>query len=210
MARVSHPRFIVFAALLCVLTAVLWRPLGGARAISAGFDISALGYIAWMWRVMHRANADDIRARAAENDEGRAALLTIAAVLTGVILVTVGLELKPKGMSGLDIAFPVATLVMAWFFGNFIYTLHYAHVYYDKSDEGEDSGGLDFPHCDEPDYWDFAYFAFNLGMAYQVSDVPATSRVMRRRVMLHCVIAFFFNLGVLALALNIVASAISG
>ena len=217
MTKVSHPRFVVFLVLLCGLAALLWRPLGAAHAISAAFDIAATGFIVWTARVMGRSDVDDIRRHAGENDGGRAALLLIAVALTLVILVTVTSELKPKGMSGFEIALPVVTILVAWFFGNTVYTLHYAHLFYDQvgadeSDDGDegDRGGLAFPKCDEPRYWEFAYFAFNNGMAFQVSDVQVTTRAMRRAVLAHCMIAFFFNIGVLALTLNIVASAVGG
>ena len=217
MPKVSHPRFVIFLVLLFGTSALLWRPMGAAHAISLGFDIAAVLFIAWIARVMSRSDADDIRRHADENDAGRAALLMIAIALTLVVLVTVATELKPRGMSILEIALPVVTIVIAWFFGNTVYTLHYAHLFYDQvgADEsaaGEkgDRGGLDFPECETPDYWDFAYFAFNNGMAFQVSDVRVTTRAMRRAVLAHCMIAFFFNIGVLALTLNILSSAIGG
>jgi uncharacterized membrane protein len=83
--------------------------------------------------------------------------------------------------------------------------LHYAHLYY--SDEaGGDHAGLDFPgKRREPDYWDFVYFSYTLGIALQTSDVCITSTRIRRLVVLHCIGAFIYNLGVLALAVNVLA-----
>lgn len=205
--RLAHPRFILFLSVLVALAAALWRPLGGARAVSAGFDLAALGYIAWMSLLMRRADADSIRAHAAANDAGRATLLLIAVVVTAVVLATVALELGPAMREPASMAFAVATIIVAWLFGNHVYTVHYAHLYYDQ-ENGRDAGGLEFPGAGTPDYWDFAYFAFTNGMAFAVSDVDVTTRTMRRTVLLHCVIAFFFNLGVLALAINIVAGAL--
>lgn len=207
--RISHRRFIVFLAGFALLAGLFWRAKGWALAISLGFDIAAVLYMGWSAIAMRQADADDIRRHAAGNDFGRGALLAIAALITLVILVTVGIELRAASASSDGIALPIATIVIAWVFGNFVYTLHYAHLYYDEAD-GKDRGGLEFPGDEAPRYPDFAYFAFNLGMAYQVSDVQATSRAMRIVVMIHCAIAFFFNIGVLALAFNIVGSAVSG
>ena len=79
---------------------------------------------------------------------------------------------------------------------------------------GGDCGGPGrtevFRTAPTPDYWDFVYFAFNNGMAFQVSDVTTTTRAMRRAVLAHCMIAFFFNIGVVALTINIVAGATGG
>lgn len=218
MSKVSHPRFVVFLVVLCGLAAALWRPFGAAHAVSAAFDIAAIGFVGWIARVMSQADTDDIRRQADANDGGRAALLAIAATLSIVVLATVAIELHPNASpSMMNTAYPVVTIVIAWFFGNTVYALHYAHLFYDQVDADEsaggdagDRGGLKFPDCDTPDYWDFVYFAFNLGMAFQVSDVSCTSRGMRRAVLAHCMIAFFFNIGVVALTINIVAGATGG
>jgi len=92
-----------------------------------------------------------------------------------------------------------------------IYALHYAHIYYDSA--GHDSGdgvlgGLDFPGEREPDYWDFVYFAFVIGMTCQVSDVQVTARKLRHLVTAQGIIAFFYNTTVVALAVSIAANLI--
>ena len=97
----------------------------------------------------------------------------------------------------------VGTLLLTWLFANMVYTMHYAHTYYSKdAKDGGDSGGLAFPETKEPDYTDFAYFAFTLGMTFQTSDVEITNRPVRRIALLHCFAAFIFNLGVIAFTIN--------
>ena len=94
-----------------------------------------------------------------------------------------------------------------WTFANTVYALHYAHLYYSRDDGGKDRAGLEFPgNTKEPDYRDFAYFAFTLGVALQTSDVTITSPHIRWVVTVHCVAAFIFNLGVLALTINVLGS----
>jgi uncharacterized membrane protein len=84
-----------------------------------------------------------------------------------------------------------------------VYTLHYAHLFYGRDDDGSgDAGGLDFPDTKEPDYWDFLYFSYTLGMTFQTSDVTIASRRMRRVALGQSLAAFVFNLGVLAFTIN--------
>jgi len=96
----------------------------------------------------------------------------------------------------------VATLALAWLFSNSVYALHYAHLFYRSGSKG----GLEFKGEAVPDYGDFVYFAFTLGMTFQTSDVTITSRAMRRAVVLHCLAAFLFNLGVIAFTINVLGA----
>jgi uncharacterized membrane protein len=128
-------------------------------------------------------------------------LLTL--VIFGAITVMLA---NRESLETFDKILVAATLVMVWTFGNAIYTLHYAHLYYSTDDGGKDSAGLDFPGKAAPDLSDFAYFAFTLGVALQTSDVAIDNRHIRRIVAFHCVAAFFFNLGVLALTINVLGA----
>ena len=84
-----------------------------------------------------------------------------------------------------------------------MYTLHYAHLFYVSDESGNDCGGFNFPHTDEPDYWDFLYQSTCLAMTFQTSDVDIQSRICRRAVMFHCLGAFVFNIGIIAFSINI-------
>ena len=89
----------------------------------------------------------------------------------------------------------------------FVFALHYAHEYYRPEDPASDArGGLEFPGCPKPDYWDFLYFATSIGATSQTSDVAIRSRALRRLVMLHAVVSFVFNTMILALTVNLAAS----
>jgi uncharacterized membrane protein len=83
-----------------------------------------------------------------------------------------------------------------------IFTLHYAHEYYGEGRDGT-FGGLEFPNDDQPDYWDFLYFAFVVGMTFQVSDVQVTSKFIRRLVVAHGAVSFVFNVAILSVMVNI-------
>jgi uncharacterized membrane protein len=98
----------------------------------------------------------------------------------------------------------VGTLVLCWVFSNTIYTLHYAHLYYRAGRRRRRyRGPANSPRTPEPDYWDFVYFAFCLGMTFQTSDVSVTDRGIRKVVTLHCLAAFVFNLGIVAFTINV-------
>ena len=137
-----------------------------------------------------------------ENDANRALLLAITAATMGVILVAVAGELKGRNDT-LAIVLVVTTLALSWLFSNMVYAMHYAHLFYSADDGGTDAGGIDFPGCKEPDYWDFLYFSATLGMTFQTSDVEITSRRIRRVVLGQCLAAFVFNLGVIAFTINV-------
>ena len=156
---------------------------------------------------LFRLGTSALRRAAAENDANRLMLLAVSFLLTLVIFAAIAAQLaNPEALTIIDKVLFAATLVLVWTFGNAIYTLHYTHLYYSSDDGGKDRGGLKFPGTKEPDLADFAYFAFTIGAALQTADVGITSPHIRRIVTLHCVIAFFFNLGVLALTINVLAS----
>jgi uncharacterized membrane protein len=96
----------------------------------------------------------------------------------------------------------VTAVVAAWLLTHTAYTLRYAHLYYRDDDEGE--GGLSFPGDGAPAYVEFAYFAFTIGMCFQVSDVAVTSRQIRRAVLGQSLLSFAYNTAILATAVSLV------
>ena len=204
--RLAPPRFLLFFVLLAVGITTAWQFLEPSLAIMAGFDLAAFGFIASCTSLFND-EADQMREAARRNDANRVTLLGVALILSFVILVAVAGELTgDRHLTRLETSLVLATLALAWLFANLVYALHYAHLYYSGADGGKDRAGLDFPgHRPEPDYWDFLYFSFTLGVALQTSDVCVTSPGMRRVVTLHCVEAFLYNLVVLALAVNVLA-----
>jgi uncharacterized membrane protein len=140
--------------------------------------------------------------------------LIVAAAATS--LVALGFLLQ-KEVPGLVIPTPVRvvlaglTVLASWLLTHTIFAVHYAHEFYGDADPGpdrEDRGGLAFPGDKAPDYWDFLYYAFVVGMTCQVSDVQVTGRRMRRLTLAHGLVSFIFNTVVLALAVNILASSL--
>lgn len=205
--RFAPPRFLMFLAILTGASAagVYWWGL--ERGLLSGFDLASLAFLL-SCIPLFKLRTVALRQAAADNDANRWILLAVSFLLTLVVLAAVAAMLAtPQGLPLIDKMLIVTTLVFVWFFGNAIYTLHYAHLYYSRDDGGKDSAGVEFPQTKEPDFADFAYFAFTLGVALQTSDVAITSRHFRRIVTMHCIAAFFFNLGVLALTINVLGSA---
>jgi uncharacterized membrane protein len=199
-------RFKLFFAVLIVGWAAGIAGLGWSKGLLAGFDIAALVFLLIHARVF-REDAKTLRKAAARNDANRPTLLVVSFLLSVVILSAVIAELAQRArMTPLDKGLVAASLVLVWTFANAVYTLHYAHLFYTSDDGGMDRAGLEFPKTKEPVMADFVYFAFTLGVAVQTSDVVVTSPHIRKVVTAHCVAGFFFNLGVLALTINVLGS----
>ncbi|UZK65784.1 DUF1345 domain-containing protein [Sphingomonas sp. M1-B02] len=199
---IAPPRFLLFIAATALALFVAIPALGLPAGVMIGFDAGAIVFLLSAVPLL-RHRSDDMRRSAARNDANRLLLLFVTLAVSLVVLVAVASELR-EGTS-LDtrmIALIVGTLALCWIFSNTIYVLHYAHLYYSATQEG-DAGGLTFPDTPEPDYWDFVYFAFCLGMTFQTSDVEIRQGRLRRPVTLHCLAAFMFNLGVIAFTINV-------
>ena len=206
-SRIPPRRFVLFFVLLVAAVPAAAVFLKLPEAVMVGFDLAAIAFLASCARLFND-EAGKMRKAARDNDANWVILLALTIILSLVVLVTVAGKLtaeEPLTIAGK--ALVVATLALAWAFANAVYTLHYAHLYYTADDGGKDMAGLDFPGGrKEPDYADFTYFAFTLGIALQTSDVCITSPGIRRTVTIHCIAAFVYNLGVLALAVNILSS----
>jgi uncharacterized membrane protein len=173
-------------------------------AVMLGFDLGALVFLGILARMFNQSSPANMRTQARSQDTGRWGILWSGVVLSTVVLVALSNELHAAKAGGaLAIGVGALSVVLSWLFLNTMFAIHYAHGFY--GDYGDKHSGLDFPDTAEPDYWDFAYFAIVIGMTFQVSDVQITSRYLRRVALLHSVIAFFFNVFIIAITVNIVA-----
>jgi uncharacterized membrane protein len=211
VARVVHarPRLAVSVLAGVVAGALVpgsWPPW--SRAL-LGWDFGVALYLVLSFYLMAQESAPQIRRRAALEDEGRILILTltVAAALASLFAIVIQLGIAAeRGHHWGQLVFATATIILSWFFMHSIFAVHYAHEFY--GDTGGKGGGLKFPGNDKPDYWDFMYFSFVIGMTSQVSDVGVSDQRIRRLVGVHGVISFFFNIAILALTFNIAASAI--
>ncbi|HWB58783.1 MAG TPA: DUF1345 domain-containing protein, partial [Chthoniobacteraceae bacterium] len=160
-------------------------------------------------RIVH-ANPRDARKSARLQDTSYTVIFVFAIISACASLLALGILLgsSAKDLSGgrltEHILLSVATVVCSWTLVHTVFALRYAHAYYIRSGNPHGSG-LDFPGEKAPDYLDFAYFSFIIGMTFQVSDVQITSRSIRRLALIHSVVSFAFNMVILALTVNIIS-----
>ncbi|MFM6932784.1 MAG: DUF1345 domain-containing protein [Novosphingobium sp.] len=205
--RIAPPRFIGFLLLL-VLGGMAWQGLvPHARwqdSMAMGFDLAALLFLLSLVPLLKCSTSAVMRRHAEENDANRVMVLMLSTLVGLAVMAAITGELGPaKNGEPWAMAKLVGTLALIWLFANAVYALHYAHAFYlaDK-DTGKDAAGIDFPGTRSPDYFDFAYFAFTLGMTFQTSDVAARAPGIRRIMLVHCLAAFVFNIGVIAFVIN--------
>jgi len=195
-----------------VLTVMLLASTGLrlASAVLLGFDLGALLYLGSLAQMFRRCRAEHLGRQARLQDTGRRITLAVVIVVSLVVLGALAVELHAAKSGALAVLVAAASVVLAWLFVNTSFALHYAHSYYGDDDRLQ--GGLEFPSAlgpdDRPDYWDFVYFSFVIGMTAQVSDVGITDKIIRRTATVHGIISFVFNTALLALMINIIASAI--
>lgn len=202
----AHRRLVLCGALFVGLAGALWRAgLGPSRAGLLAFDVAALVFLLLTGAAFGKATPAMMRVRAQQVDVGRMAVLWSSVALSCLVMVALWTEMRAAGgAEGVaDLVAAAVSIVLSWLYLNMIFALHYAHGYY--SHRNAMHKGLDFPGKEAPDYWDFAYFALVLGMTFQVSDVQIVSRRMRRTALVHSVIAFFFNVFIIAISVNVVA-----
>ena len=181
---------------------------GMAAALPAalvGWDAAVVLYLVMVYRTLIRSEMGHIRGHAIKEDEGRVAVLvlTVTATLASLAAIVALLGEGAVKMASRELFFAIATILLSWAFVHTIFALHYAHEFYTGA-----AGGLEFPGGEKPDYWDFVYFSFVLGMTFQVSDVAVTSHSIRRVVLAHSIVSFLYNVALLAIVVNIAAAAI--
>jgi uncharacterized membrane protein len=206
----ARPRLFLSALLGVVVGVVLPHEWRVATRMLVAWDVGVAIYLALAVNAMATCDTARIRRRAALLDEDRVAflILTAGAALASLGAIVAELGDKETAHAPASLALAVVTIALSWAFTHAIFALHYAHEFY--IEHRYEDGGLAFPGKELPDYWDFVYFSLVIGMTSQVSDVAVTAKPIRRTVAAHGVLSFFFNAALLALTVNIAASALSG
>jgi uncharacterized membrane protein len=175
-----------------------------------GWDVFVATYLLLVYAMMlgnegHR----NIKRNAALQDDGRFLILLLTALGAFASIAAIVSELGASHRGPGELTLATATIALSWAAVHTAFALHYAHDYY----RGSKPGGLQFPsgeQKDHADYWDFVYFSFVIGMTAQVSDVGITDKGIRRTATAHGIVSFVYNTALVALMVNIAASAISG
>jgi uncharacterized membrane protein len=208
-----HARLLISIAVgMAVTLGLAMTDWSMATKLLLGWDIGVVLYLVLVYQLMVTCGIAEIRRRAAEDDEGAHALLILTSIsglaIMGAIVAELGIaKVSGQPRSGYGIAIAMATIFASWAFVHTIFALHYAHEYYGERGDLT-TGGVTFPGRQPPDYWDFLYFSLVIAMTSQVSDVVITSKVIRRIVTVHGALAFFFNVAVIGLTVNIISNLI--
>jgi uncharacterized membrane protein len=202
----ARPRTFIAMALGIIAILLLPVSLRLVTRMLIGWDIFVATYAILVYIMMSHSDLSTIRRIAARQDDGRFLIPLLTALGAFASLAAIVAELG-ESHHRLALIFATATVALSWIAVHTAFALHYAHDYY----RGAKPGGLQFPNGDRDehaDYWDFVYFSFVIGMTAQVSDVGITDKTIRRTATAHGIISFVFNTALLALMVNIAASAI--
>ena len=217
-----HPHFsettghqrLIYGVAVGLATAVVPLPLAAQTHGLLAWCLGAVTYLLLAWWLAVEFDAGRTRRRAQAQDQPGVILFLLMVFSAFASIAAIALMLQHvKDLSAMQryghLALSMAALASSWLLMQTVFAFRYAHVYYQVEADGTPAGaGLEFPGKQDPDYFDFLYYAHVVGMTSQVSDVVVTSRLMRHLTLLHSVTAFAFNMLVLALSINLVASAI--
>ena len=213
---VARPRLFASVLVALVVFALLPATIASPIRFVIAWDCCAVAFMCLILTMM-ASSPDKLRYRAQIEDSSQWAILGLMVAATLASLLSIGFVLhdakQQSGWAAIEhVVLAGGTILLSWFFVHLLFAIHYAHAYYGDDPDDEDSsdgvsvaGGLAFPGEENPDYWDFLYFSFVVGMTCQVSDVQVTGRIMRRLTLSHGIIAFLFNTMILALSINLLA-----
>src|SRR3954452_3224732 len=204
----ARPRTFISIAVGIVAFFLLPGSLRLVTRLLVSWDIFVAFYLVLVYSLVFRSGLAHIRRNAVLQDDGRFLILLVTAVGAFASIAAIIFELDGTHRGPPELALATLTIVLSWATVHTAFALHYAHEFY----RGSKPGGLQFPSGDthaEADYWDFVYFSFVIGMTAQVFDVGITDKVIRRTATVHGIISFVFNTALIALTVNIAASAIS-
>jgi uncharacterized membrane protein len=203
----ARPRTFISIAIGFAAFFLLPDSLRLVTRLLIGWDVFAALYLLMAYAMMFRCDHSHIRRNAILQDDGRFLILLVTALGAFASIAAIVLELGASQRAASQLTLAIVTIALSWAAVHTTFALHYAHDYY----RGAKPGGLQFPSGDQhenADYWDFVYFSFVIGMTAQVSDVGITDKIIRRTATAHGIISFVFNTALVALMVNIAASAL--
>ena len=200
-------------------TRVTWALLGGAVAGAAaslftplsasillGWDVAVLIYLAWTWSAVQGLDPE-VTAQLAKREDPSTPVADLVVIGAGTaMLAAVGFALAKAGeatggMKAYLVTLGAVSVVLSWAVVHTVFALKYARAYY-----SEPAGGIEFNEDEPPNYIDFAYYAFTVGMTFQVADTNITSRAVRRTTLHHALLSYLFGSVLLGLVINVVAT----
>jgi uncharacterized membrane protein len=201
-----HGRFAI-ALLAGGATFVLLRALRFSPSLLAAGDVFFLVFLALNWWLVFRQTPRALEQSAKSEDEGVLIVILVTLIALSFFSDAVFVAVNQKGhIDPVRLGLAVAGAPLGWFMLHTVMTFHYANLYYFQGAKTDGPPGLDFPHTRKPGLWDFAYFSFVIGMTAQVSDVQVATKALRRAVLGHSLIAYFFTTVFIAMAVNAVVA----
>lgn len=211
-------RYLISFVAGAIAFLIAWRHSTPAFTFMSGWATFAVFVLFFAWTTILVKHPVQISTVASEQDASYLVIFSVVIVaafvsLFAIILLLHGLPNYSKRGLDVHIILSVTAVALSWFLIHTLFTIRYAHLYYMlPSDAKEDKGnyveGLIFPGTELPDFLDFAYFSFILGMTFQTADVNISGRYMRRLALLHCFLSFVYNTAIIALSINIISGLI--
>ena len=207
MRASSDGRRVSYALLAGAVTvAIAWLTMPPAGAILLGWDVAVVIYLLWTWGSVGRLDPGDTAQLAKREDPSTPVAELVILGAGTAMLAAVGLALVKAGQTagGLKaylVSIGVLSVVLSWTVVHTVFALRYARAYY-----SEPAGGIDFNEAEPPNYVDFAYYAFTVGMTFQVADTNITARAVRRTTLHHALLSYLFGAVLLGLVINVVAT----
>ncbi|WPB58481.1 DUF1345 domain-containing protein [Xylophilus sp. GOD-11R] len=217
LSDTTGPQRLAFSGIAFVAVSLLPLPLTWQTRGLLAWIAAAVVDLGLAARLAGGFDAVRIRQRAREQDESAWVLFLVMVValcasVAAIVLLLSHARSLPPAQRALQLALSAAALAASWLWIHSLFAFHYSHLYYqledEKAENAADTAGLDFPGKGDPDYFDFLYHALVIGMTSQVSDVQVTTSRMRRLTAVHGLLSFVFNVVILALGINALASAL--
>jgi len=212
-----HKLYISLASLILTFLVLLKLDVGTSLALMIAWIVFVSISLILSWITILTSHPSDVKYEAHAQDSSRTlvfcfVMAAVFASLLAIIILLKGAGVKSNEGIFVNILVPLSCVAGSWWLLHTIFTLRYAHFFYCDTDHDKDGTkhvkpeGLNFPEDSEPDYMDFTYFSFVIGMIFQVSDVEITSKRIRRLAWMHGVLSFAFNTFIVAFTINIIAS----
>jgi uncharacterized membrane protein len=213
----AHHRLMISLCVSAIVLFFIYNHFSTPAIVLITWMSFALSVIIMCWVAMMNSHPREVRKIAKLQDSSRTMIFLFVIVASLISMVAIVFLLKlVKGQSSSivtgHIVLSIAAVIISWWLVHTVFTLRYAHMYYDTdTDDGQPrkGGGLEFPGGEEPDYLDFVYFSFVVGMTFQVSDVEISSREIRRLTWMHGLISFAFNTAIVALSINVISGMVA-
>lgn len=209
-------RLILSTALGCIVFLLMPHSLGQEVRWLASWDFGVVSFLVLVGLVVMGATPEQTLRRSRLREPNPFAILILVVLIACLSIFVIGFMLEdikvtPQPIRTLQIWLSLIAVICSWLLTHTMFALHYSRTYYNEIDDfnlEQYAGGLEFPTDEPPDYLDFMYFAFTIGFTSQTSDVSITTRPLRRLVLLHEMVSFFFYSVIIATTVNTVANLI--